>query len=259
MNFKRNANNIKEPFFAAAKAYTEKDFNYHMKELNERIKSYLEGISYKRWSRFHAENNIYKTMTSNPAESLNVALVYARELPVATLLMHLHDLQQVYSYKHRNISLSTITRMMKKHEDVLARNYVNSLKLQIKPTTNELFTVMSNGDKYTVDMKERTCTCKRFGTDEIPCQHAVVILNEMNRDPYQFCSRYYMKEAMLATYSETIFPMEKQDQWVIPQEVQDMIVLPPQHKTKSGRPRKQRYTSTWKNNKNTKCTRCGQG
>ncbi|XP_050229141.1 uncharacterized protein LOC126678282 [Mercurialis annua] len=56
MNFKKNAKNIKEPFFGAAKAYTEKDFNYHMKELDEldaRIRPYLEGIGNKRWSRFY--------------------------------------------------------------------------------------------------------------------------------------------------------------------------------------------------------------
>ncbi|XP_050207784.1 uncharacterized protein LOC126657177 [Mercurialis annua] len=261
VNFKRNAKKVKVPFFAAAKAYTENDFNYHMKELDEldeRIRPYLEGIGNKRWSRFYSKNNRFKTMTSNPAESLNAALVHARELPVATLLMHLHDLQQEYSYKHRNIAHNTITRMMKKHEDVLAQSYVNSLKLQVKPSSNEVFTVMHNGEKYTVDLKKRTCTCKRFDIDEIPCQHAVVILNEMNREPYDFCSRYYMKEAMLATYSEMVFPIEKQDEWIIPQEVKDMIVLPPQHKTKSGRPKKQRFASPWENLKNAKCNRCGK-
>ncbi|XP_050229197.1 uncharacterized protein LOC126678337 [Mercurialis annua] len=173
VNFKRNAKKVKVPFFAAAKAYTENDFNYHMKELDEldeRIRPYLEGIGNKRWSR--------------------------------------------------NIAHNTITRMMKKHEDVLAQSYVNSLKLQlcisVKPSSNELFTVMHNGKKYTVDLKKRTCTCKRFDIDEIPCQHAVVILNEMNREPYDFCSRYYMKEAMLSTYSEMMFPIEKQDEWIIP-------------------------------------------
>ncbi|XP_055961512.1 uncharacterized protein LOC130015425 [Mercurialis annua] len=260
-NFKRSAKKVKEPFIAAAKAYTKQDFDYHMNELDNidaRIKPYLDDIGYKRWSRYHSECNRYKTMTSNPAESLNATLKQARELPVATLLMYLHDLQQEYSYKHRNIAMYTITKMAKKHEDVLAQNYVNSLKLQVKPSTNEVITVLNGGIKYTVNMKDRTCTCKRFEIDEIPCQHAVAIINEMNRDPYQYCSIYYMKETMLATYSETVFPMAKEDEWDIPQQVKEFLVLPPQHKTKSGRPKKQRYKSSSEKTANATCTRCGK-
>ncbi|XP_050211806.1 uncharacterized protein LOC126661964 [Mercurialis annua] len=258
-NFRRSAKKVKEPFIAAAKAYTEKDFNYHMNELDDidtRIKSYLHGIRYKRWSRYHSECNRYKTMTSNPAESLNAAIKHARELSIATLLMYLHDLQQEYSYKNRNIAMYTMTKMTKRH-DVLAQSYVNSLKLQVKHSTNEVITVLNGSIKYTVDMKDRTCTCKRFEIDEIPCQHAVAIINEMNRDPYQYCSIYYMKETMLATYSETVFPMAKEDEWDVPQQVKDFIVLPPQHKTKSGRPKKERFKHTWEKLKHAKCTRCG--
>ncbi|XP_050208714.1 uncharacterized protein LOC126659464 [Mercurialis annua] len=78
--------------------------------------------------------------------------------------------------------------------DSIKQNYVNSLKLQVKHSTTEVTTVLNGGIKYTVNMKDRTCTCKRFEIDEIPCQHVVAIINEMNRDPYQFCSIYYMKK-----------------------------------------------------------------
>ncbi|XP_050217636.1 uncharacterized protein LOC126668487 [Mercurialis annua] len=104
-------------------------------------------------------------------------------------------------------------------------------------------------------MKDRTCTCKRFEIDEIPCQHAVAIINEMNRDPYQYCSIYYMKETILEMYSETVFLMAKEDEWDILQQVKDFILLPPQHKTKSGRPKTQKFKSPWEKLKNGKCTR----
>ncbi|XP_050223969.1 uncharacterized protein LOC126673758 [Mercurialis annua] len=260
-HFKRNAKKIKDPFFAAARAYTESEFDYHMKELDkldERIKPYLQGIGYKRWSRHHSYTNRFKTMTSNLAESLNAAILHARELPVTTLLMHLHDLQQEYSYTHRNIAMQTRTTLTPVYEKILSYNYTNSLKLQVKPSTNELITVKDNGRKHTVDMKERTCTCNKFEIDEIPCQHALAILNEMHQEPYKYCSKYYTTASMLATYSETVFPIEKEDEWKIPQEVKDMIVFPPQHMTRTGRPKKRRYKSVTEKSKNANCGKCGQ-
>ncbi|XP_050222648.2 uncharacterized protein LOC126672736 [Mercurialis annua] len=237
-NFKKNAKKLKEPFFAAAKAYTETDFEYHMKEIDEldvRIRPYLQSIKYERWSRVHAVKKRYKTMTSNLAESLNAAIVHARELPITALLMHLHDLQQEYSYKHRKIATDTVTTLATNHEDLLFQNYINALKLQVKPSTDDIITVLERGQKYTVNMKERTCTCKKFEIEEIPCQHAVAVLNERRIEPYEYCSRYYTKAAMLATYSEIVYPLEKEEEWIIPQRVKDFIVLPPQHRTRTGR------------------------
>ncbi|XP_050207758.1 uncharacterized protein LOC126657158 [Mercurialis annua] len=213
-HFKKNAKKLKEPFFAAAKAYTKNEFDYHMKELDKldgRIKPYLESLGYARWSKYHSYTNRYKTMTSNLAESLNAAILHARDLPITTLLMHLHDFQQEYSYTHRNIAINTTTILTSYYEKILSYNYVKSLKIQVKPSTNQIYTVIDNGEKYTVKMQERKCTCKKFEIDELPCQHALAILNEMNLDPYQYCSKYYTKESMLATYDETVFPIDKDE------------------------------------------------
>ncbi|XP_050238264.1 uncharacterized protein LOC126687750 [Mercurialis annua] len=90
----------------AAKAYTESEFEYHIRVGQLR------------------------------------SIVHARELPITTLLMHIHDLQQEYSYKHRKIEMDTVTTITKNHEDLLFQNYINSLKLQVKPSTHDIITVL---------------------------------------------------------------------------------------------------------------------
>ncbi|KAM6553285.1 hypothetical protein CsatB_014047 [Cannabis sativa] len=48
----------------AAKAYTEMEFEFHMRELDnldKRIRPYLEKIGHEKWSMYHSENN--RTMT----------------------------------------------------------------------------------------------------------------------------------------------------------------------------------------------------
>ncbi|XP_050211913.1 uncharacterized protein LOC126662069 [Mercurialis annua] len=263
-NFKRNAKKLKEPFFAAARAYTEVEFDYHMKvldSLDARVRPFLQQIKYERWSRVHSLKNRYKTMTSNLAESLNAAILHARELPITALFMHLHDLQQEYSYKHRKIAIDTVTTLSTIHEDILLQNYINSLKLQVKPSSDDIITVLENGKKYTVNMVERTCTCKKFDIDEIPCKHAIAFLADKKIEPYAYCSRYYTNAAMLATYSETVYPLEKEEEWIIPEHIKNMIVKPPQHRTRTGRPKKGRYQSKWGNPKNDpnqgQCGKCG--
>ncbi|XP_050217450.1 uncharacterized protein LOC126668291 [Mercurialis annua] len=253
-----------------------------MKELDrldERIKTYLQGIDYERWSRHHSYNNIYKTTTSNLAELLNAAILHARELPITTLLMHLHDLLQELirdlgqlRFMANNVStmyqlgtnLHSFTNMHFFQEDeqqLVFSGEKTSARLPKSEKTTSLVvfspekmtrdefvcggSVAMISRKNTINMKERSCTCKKFEIDEIPCQHTLEILNEMHQEPYKYCSKFWTPSGMLATYSETIFPIEKKEKWEIPHKVKDMIILPSQHRTRIGSPIKRRYKASW--------------
>ncbi|XP_050233390.2 uncharacterized protein LOC126681878 [Mercurialis annua] len=227
-NFKRNVKKLKEPFFAAARSYTEVEFDYHMKvldSLDARVRPFLQQIKYERWSRVHSLKN------SN---------ITCKRTAVTALFMHLHDLQQEY---------------VKLILDSTALFYV------VKPSSDDIITVLENGKKYTVNMVERTCTCKKFDIDEIPCKHAIAFLADKKIEPYAYCSRYYTNAAMLATYSDTVYPFEKEEEWIIPEHIKNMIVKPPQHRTRTGRPKKGMYQSKWGNPKNDpnqgQCGKCG--
>ncbi|XP_060968510.1 uncharacterized protein LOC133036059 [Cannabis sativa] len=95
--FKKNAKHFRGPFFAAAKAYMEIEFEFHMRELDnldKRIRPYLEQIGHEKWSR-------YSTMTSNIAKALNSANLVARETPVTTLMECLRAQMQEWTYNNR--------------------------------------------------------------------------------------------------------------------------------------------------------------
>ena len=49
----------KKPFFEAANAYTETQFELHMTELDDidkRIRPFLQNIGYEKWTRVHSKN-----------------------------------------------------------------------------------------------------------------------------------------------------------------------------------------------------------
>ncbi|XP_016485814.1 uncharacterized protein LOC107806203 [Nicotiana tabacum] len=88
-NFRKSQKQIKELYFALARAYTVEEFNRHMAELeaiDSRVKTYLMDIGYDKLSRAHFKANRTMTMTSNIAESVNATNKHARDLPVVNLL-----------------------------------------------------------------------------------------------------------------------------------------------------------------------------
>ncbi|XP_060974543.1 uncharacterized protein LOC133039654 [Cannabis sativa] len=140
--FKKNAKHFRVPFFAAAKAYTEMEFEFHMRELDnldKRIRPYLEKIGHEKWSR-------YSTMTSNIAEALNSANLAARETPVTTLMECLRAQMQEWTYNNRKEAQKCTTRLTPSSEKKLIGNYVQSLRLTVKPQT-ELFEVIDEDEQ----------------------------------------------------------------------------------------------------------------
>ncbi|KAF4400922.1 hypothetical protein G4B88_013763 [Cannabis sativa] len=99
-----------------------------------------------------------------------------------------------------------------------SENYISYARL-VHPTNDVLFEVRDGCKKAIVDLSSRTCTCKRFQIDQLPCGHAMAVLKDMNKDAYEYCSSYYTKEAMLATYGEIVYPIPNEDTWEVPEYV----------------------------------------
>ena len=107
-------------------------------------------------------------------------------------------------------------------------------------------------------MQERKCSCNRFQIDQLPCPHALVILKQMNQDPYKYCSNFYTKETLLATYEETVHPIPNQTTWNIPIQEQQIKVQPPEGRIKAGRPKKRRIKAQCEYTRHNKCGRYAQ-
>ncbi|XP_070053879.1 uncharacterized protein [Nicotiana tomentosiformis] len=87
--FEKSHSKLSEIYFSMAKAYTQAEFDSLMVKVEKvdiRVKEYLELAGYKKWVRLYAPVNRGWTMTLNIAESINAALVSARELPIYDFL-----------------------------------------------------------------------------------------------------------------------------------------------------------------------------
>lgn len=100
--------------------------------------------------------------------------------------------------------------------------------------------------------------------DQIPCAHAIAVLQKSNLNPYDYCSTYYRKETMVAAYKEDVYPVGDKEDWEIPENVKSVIVYPPKGRVRVGRPKRNRCKAQWeriikaKTYKPTKCGKCNQ-
>ena len=129
--------------------------------------------------------------------------------------------------------------------------------MQVKPCTTTLFQVIEANETYMVNIHERSCSCKRFDEDMVPCSHALAVIAKRRLKCYDYCSKYYKTETMRATYEQTVHPLPNQSEWHLPENL-DILVLPPKSRKPTGRPRKKRIKSHLEPTVNTKCRRCGQ-
>ena len=115
------------------------------------------------------------------------------------------------------------------------------LILQVNP--NMVYQIINNNQKFTVNMKDKTCTCKIFPAYELPCKHVVVVINKKIWDPYQFCSYYHKNNTLKVTYAKIINLISSEDRIGIPKNVLKDVVGKPIGKPKAKKPRKRMIRS----------------
>ncbi|XP_075088205.1 uncharacterized protein LOC142170246 [Nicotiana tabacum] len=209
--YKRSQEELREIFFATARAYTIQEFNHHMTEMEQidgRVKDYLFDIG--------------------------------------------------WNYTNRNTAQATFTKFTFKYNAILDENLDASQHMMVRPSIENLHSVIDNGRLFIVCLRERTCSCRRFQLDQIPCPHACAVLRSKNLEGEDYCSMYYNNEYMLKAYDIPIYPLPDESTWTIPVEVLEQVVLPPVWNKMPGRPKKVRYKKVSESQAKRPKSSCGQ-
>lgn len=104
-----------------------------------------------------------------------------------------------------------------------------------------------HGDQCVVNMREKSCTCRRWEITGIPCKHAVAsIWNKRNHDisvgiPETFVNDIYGMERWKAVYKHKVYPLNGMSMWAKSQV--PTIIAPPKYHKPIGRPKKSRKRS----------------
>ncbi|KAI5393728.1 hypothetical protein KIW84_060733 [Lathyrus oleraceus] len=69
-----------------------------------------------------------------------------------------------------------------------------------------IYGVTNRNETYVVNLKQETCTCRKWDLIGIPCCHAITCIWQNKKQPEEYVSEYYRKTTFHKTYSHIIFP-----------------------------------------------------
>ncbi|XP_071912185.1 uncharacterized protein [Coffea arabica] len=92
-----------------------------------------------------------------------------------------------------------------------------------------------SGDRYSVNLASRTCSCRRWVHNGIPCSHAMSAIALTKEPPESFVHECYFKEAYIRAYEPIIYPLNGEHRW---KDLKKGHALPPEHIKLPGRPKK---------------------
>jgi hypothetical protein len=257
-------------FKAAAESYCLEEFDKHFSDMSQKypkVAQYLEkDVKFEKWSRAHFKGNRYEVMTTNIVETLNNMMLKAREYPITAMIDFIIFTMGQWFFTRRRESVLVTTPITPKREAILRRRFDAAGSLTPYQLNENEYTVMGGDFNACVNLTTRSCTCRVFDIDKIPCIHAIAAAGlyrpqHTGSYMYSLCSEYYTSDYWMLAYAETIYPVPPESQWHnIPEEVRAIKVIEPDVKMFRGRPRLTRFPSQGECIvKKYKCATCGQG
>ncbi|KAH6784186.1 hypothetical protein C2S52_009145 [Perilla frutescens var. hirtella] len=230
-------------FKEAAYAYRIDVFQRHMSAL-ELVSTLayqkLCRIGPEHWSRSQCPARRFSFMTSNAAESLNARLLWARRLPICSMLEVFRRIVEEWFVERRATAQSWDHVLTPEAVNKLSKNVEHGRCFPVRCTTlAHLWKFEVGRESFMVDLQHRTCDCCEFELDLIPCSHAVAAIRFSGGHIYDFVDRCYKTETVVSMYDLVIMGLPSSEEWISPP-YGSPIVLAPVIKKQVGRPRMSR-------------------
>lgn len=152
-------------------------------------------------------------LINNHCEIFNAFILSARGKPIITMMQRIRILLMARIRRSRE--------KMLKHEGTICPRIV--LKLEENEKESSKFgTHWSGGDKYevstpysayVVDLKEWTCSCRRFQLSGIPCHHASAAILYIKGKLEDYVHECYHTSTYLTTYNNILTPLNGKELW----------------------------------------------
>ncbi|XP_024004026.1 uncharacterized protein LOC112081498 [Eutrema salsugineum] len=189
----------------------------------------------------------YNLETSNVVESSNNVFKDTRKQSVLPMMDEIvAKLCELFN-KHKNEAASIPPRrkLVVFVENIFHSRWAEAKRLavaELNITQIEYKVIGGDEMNYTVNLKSKICSCKRFDIDKYPCVHALAALEaylkrpnrEENINVEDLCMMYYLTEQWAFAYNRTIYPVPHKSQWVVPDDIKQLSALPPEKETKRG-------------------------
>lgn len=251
-----------ELFKKAYESYTVAEFNKYFDSIcsiNKNMGTYLMRAGIEKWARAHASTHRYNMMTSNNAESINSALRGCRWYPIVELLKYIREMMSKWFTDRRNDALNNCHELPSKLTLIIEEKCKQSGRYKVNPLNDYQLEVVGGQNAVIVDLMEKSCSCRFFDLEKIPCVHAIAAVIHKGLNIKNYVGSFYTNESWYLAYHETIYPELSQSEWDVPEEVKMQLCYPPIVRNQSGRKRIKRIRSLgeFKRRRPRHCRFCG--
>ncbi|XP_060181756.1 uncharacterized protein LOC132611340 [Lycium barbarum] len=168
-------------FYNAATTYKQAEFRTYMSQIQQidpKAAEYIEEEPLERWARSFHTNRRYNMLTTNNVEIMNSVLRKARELPIMVCIDYIQNKLQNWFYQRKLDATRPSHDLICWAEKILLEKISRGFTMKVENITPVKFIVKDEGYQYNVDLKNMTCEGLEFQTDELPCTHAMTVIDK---------------------------------------------------------------------------------
>jgi hypothetical protein len=178
-------------------------------------------------------------LLNNHSEVFNSYILAARENPVLSMLDMIFHKQMQRILSKQMEAAKWHGRICPKIKKKLEKYHEWSLNCIVKPGGDHKFSVQSMELEraYFVDLKVKSCDCKRWQLTGIPCHHAIACCRVDRINPENLVHSCYTVDTYNRAYAFNLVPLRGRVFW---EKVDAVQVHPPLFTKVMGRPKKNR-------------------
>ncbi|XP_057779840.1 uncharacterized protein LOC130998443 [Salvia miltiorrhiza] len=230
----------------AAYAYREREFDAAMaslKALKEEGGAYskLMQVGPEKWSRCKCPVPRYSFLTSNIAESFNSRLLWARRLPICSMVEAIRHIIEKWFDERHEAAKSFSADVTPEAPSKLTVELERSRRYEVVPISRTAFKVKSSNKTFKVNLETHSCTCVEWDTNGLPCSHAVAAIRHTGDDISKHVGDYYQAAKLREAYSYRVNSAPPLASWTIPANLQGIAIDPPKIGKQAGRPKSTRH------------------
>ncbi|XP_060185021.1 uncharacterized protein LOC132614568 [Lycium barbarum] len=240
-------------FYHATKAYRRDMFNDYFEKIryiNAEVADYLEMLAFINGVEHTSQETSklsywYDVLTSNIVESVNSMFNEEREFPITALFDAISRRWSEIFHERRMTYVNLTTIFVPSAENKIMTNKNLGNKLLVHRIDKDMFTITGESGVSMIDLRRKTCSCREFDLDKIPCSYVMAALRSKFGDKYgkiiyEYSSSYYKVESYVLAYADPIFPVPAEEFWNPPPDILQRRTPLPEKKIKRERKRMKR-------------------
>ena len=223
--------------FDASYSFTKSGFDKAMEAFKKECEAgynWLMKIPPETWAR-HAFDTVCKTdlVVNNLSEVFNKMILDVRNKPIRTMIDEIKDKLMVKYSKTRNKAETTRWEITPFFSEKLEEAKKFSRDCKAQNAEVGLWQVRTNGPAvHAVDLRARTCGCRKWDVTGIPCNHAISVIMKIKQFPEDYVHDFFKLPMYKEAYKGVIYPVPGPEDWP---KTNTRDIDPPEFRDKPGR------------------------